>query len=268
MTETRENPQHTWRLGVVSFLNAKPLIEGLDGDDDIDLMFDVPARLPSLLEQGAVDVALVPVIDLAYPDRTWQIVSDACIGCDGETLTVRVFSRVRPERVSRLHVDSDSHTSVMLAKIIWHELYERRLEIVPFKGSEPVDECEAVLLIGDKVVSNTPIGCDIETDLGSAWKTLTSLPFVFAVWAGPRQLDVASLAKRLSRARDRGVESAESIAEKYGPGLRWPVTLAKKYLTTRLKFTLGPPQRLAMTKFLELAERHHLVDARREPVFR
>ena len=173
--------QSKWRLGVVSFLNAKPLIAGLDGDPDVELIYDVPARLPLLLDKGVIDAALVPVIDLVLKDRSWRIVSDACIGCDGETLTVRVFSRTAADSIVKLHVDGDSHTSVALAKIIWRELYGTSLEIVPYVGSETSEDCEAILLIGDKVVNRRPVGYEIETDLGSAWKSLTSFPFVFAV---------------------------------------------------------------------------------------
>ncbi|MBU0717886.1 MAG: hypothetical protein KJ749_06515, partial [Planctomycetes bacterium] len=142
-----DDKREKWRLGVVSYLNAKPLIAGLDADDDLELVYDVPARLPALLDERLVDVALVPVIDLARQGRTWQIVSDACIGCDGETLTVRVFSRVAPAAIRRLHVDGDSHTSVALARIIWQETYGTTLDIVPYSGNETVDSCEAVLLI-------------------------------------------------------------------------------------------------------------------------
>ena len=258
-----EKQERSWRLGVVSFLNAKPLIEGLDADGTVELIHDVPSRLAELLDAGTVDAALVPVIDVAQPHRDWQIVSDACIGCDGETLTVRVFSRVPPEAIRRLHVDGDSHTSVTLATIIWRELYDVRLEILPFTGEETVNQCEAVLLIGDKVVNNTLIDYDIETDLGSAWKSLTSLPFVFAVWAAPRETDVSDLAPRLSRARDAGVKSAELIAADYGPGLKWPVALAKRYLTKRLRFTLGPRQHAGMAKFFELAARHGSIVTRK-----
>ena len=256
-----------WRLGVVSYLNAKPLIQGLDADSSIEQIFDVPARLPSLLDRGEVDAALVPVVDLFRHGREWQIVSDACLGCDGETLTVRVFSRVRPESVRRLHVDHDSHTSVVLARIIWQELYGQQLDVVPLVESKPADAYEAILLIGDKVVNNSLIEHDIETDLGSAWKSLTSLPFVFAVWAAQRRLDVTELSAKLSRARDAGLESAALIAEDFGPGLGWPVTLAKRYLTARMRFTLGPRQRAGMAKFFEFARRHHLADANRELVF-
>ncbi len=263
MATHKEKRKRPWRLGVVSFLNAKPLIAGLASDGAVELIHDVPSRLAGLLDAGTVDAALVPVIDLIQPHRDWQIVSDACIGCDGETLTVRVFSRVAPEVIRRLHVDGDSHTSAALATIVWRETYGRSLELLPFTGREAVEDCEAVLLIGDKVVNNTLIDYEIETDLGSAWKSLTSLPFVFAVWAAPRGLEVEDLAQRLSRARDAGVESAELIAADFGPGLNWPVALAKRYLTKRLKFTLGPRAQAGMEKFLELATRHGLVEARK-----
>lgn len=256
-----------WRLGVVSYLNAKPLVAGLDVDDRVELVFDVPSRLPALLEASAVDAALVPVIDLVRDTRSWPIVSDACIGCDGETLTVRVFSRVEASAIRTLHVDGESHTSVALARIIWREEYGVDLDIRPFTGSEATDEFEAVLLIGDKVVNNTLIDHEIETDLGSAWKSLTSLPFVFAVWATSCNRGSVELAQRLSVARDLGVASAEMIAEDFGPGWGWPVVLAKRYLTTRLKYTLGPRQRQGMARFLELAQAHGLVSTRQNLVF-
>ena len=256
-----------WRLGVVCYLNAKPLIAGLDRDPDVSLLFDVPSQLGPLLDSGAVDAALVPVIDLMRRDRKWQVVSDACIGCEGETLTVRVFSRVPPASIRRLHVDGDSHTSVVLASLLWRELHGRELEIVPFTGQETYDECEAVLLIGDKVVSHTLLDYHIETDLGSAWKTLTSLPFVFALWAAPRDLEVSGLAAKLSAARDRGEAAAELIAADFGPGLNWPVTLAKRYLARRLKFRMGPRQRQAIARFFELSARHGLVEPTAELVF-
>ncbi len=267
VTTTPCEGKKIWRLGVVSFLNAKPLIEGLEADPNVRLIQDVPSRLAPMLDDGLVDVALIPVIDLVQDDRRWKIVSDACIGCDGETLTVRIFSRVPPDSIRRLHIDGDSHTSVALAGVLWRELYDRELEMLPFEGDETVDDCQAVLLIGDKVVNNTLIDYNIETDLGSAWKSLTSLPFVFAVWAAPRDLDLSALAARLSLARDAGVASAELIAADYGPGLNWPIALAKRYLTKRLKFSMGPRERLGLAKFFELARKHGLVQSTQEVVF-
>jgi chorismate dehydratase len=255
----------TRRLGAVSFLNAKPLIAGLAAEPGVELMLDVPSRLPGLLSRGRVDAALVPVVDWLRNRGEWRIVSDACIGCDGETLTVRVFSRVAPAAIRRLHVDGDSHTSVALARVLWQELYGQRLALTRFTGRETVDECEAVLLIGDKVVTQRLIDYETQIDLGSAWKSLTTMPFVFAVWAAQWDSDDAGLDALLSAARDRGVKSADMLAEDFGPGMGWPVALAKRYLTSRLKFTLGPRQIEAMERFSELVHRHDALAPLPEP---
>ncbi|MFH0980420.1 MAG: menaquinone biosynthesis protein [Planctomycetota bacterium] len=249
-----------YRLGVVSFLNARPLIEGLDRQSPgVDMVFEVPAALPGLLDRDAVDAALVPVIDFVRPGRDWRILSDACIGCDGETLTVRVFSRVPPEDIRRLHVDGDSHTSVVLASLIWQQMYGTRLLITPYLEDVPEDQCEAVLLIGDKVINHRLMELNIEIDLGGAWKSLTGLPFVFAVWAAKRDRDVGDLAATLALARDRGLVNLERIAETAAPGMGWPVELAKRYLTRRLVFTLRPRLREGLDRFLEMARGSGLV---------
>jgi len=269
MTNAHNDRSARWRLGVVSYLNAKPLIEGLETDGRFELILDVPSRLATLLDEGSVDAALVPVIDLLCDGRRWRIISDACIGCDGETLTVRVFSRVPAAEIRTLHVDGHSHTSVALARILWHELYGQSLNIVPLEDVSEGYDRDAVLLIGDKVVTHAPTHLEIETDLGSAWKTLTSLPFVFAAWAAPRDsdLDLSELTDRLAQARNAGVAAAEMIAADYGPGLGWPVNLARRYLTQRLKFHLGPRERQGMARFLELAKRHGIVSPTKELVF-
>jgi chorismate dehydratase len=251
--------QPSWRLGVVSYLNSRPLIEGLDASHGIQLVYDVPARLPGLLEAGEVEAALIPVIDLARRGRRWKIVSDACIGCDGETLSVRIFSRVPPEEIERLHIDGDSHTSVALATLVWREMYGRNLILTPLEAIESLDECEAILLIGDKVVSNRLIDFNHEIDLGGAWKSLTGLPFVFAVWAARREAETGELAKMLSTARDEGVRRAKVIAADAGPGMGWPVELAQRYLTMRLNFKLTDRHLQGMQLFFEMAQREGIV---------
>ena len=184
MTSSDDQHEHEpFRLGVVSFLNSRPLIEGLADDPRVSLRFAVPSALPGLLQEGEVDAALIPVIDLASSAGRWQRVSDACIGSDGRTLTVRVFSKVPPEQMEVLHVDPDSHTSVALARLIWANVYCRPLRIEPIVPVDQLRDCESVLLIGDKVVTTPMPWFDYHVDLGDAWKKWTGLPFVFAVWA-------------------------------------------------------------------------------------
>lgn len=235
-----------FRLGVVPYLNSRPLVEGLAGNPSLDLQFDVPARLAEPLAAENYDVALVPIIDVIRSDGRFSVVSDACIGCDGETMTVRVFSQIPPHRIETLRVDGDSHTSVALATVLWRELFQRRIQVIPFDAQrEGLDSCPAVLLIGDKVITKgRHAGFAYEVDLGGAWRQHTGLPFVFALWAA-RTADVrtdaarfANLARLLSEARDAGVSRAREIAEREGPRRWWPSELAVRYLTRCLKFKM------------------------------
>ena len=188
-------------------------------------------------------MALVPIIDVLRGGASRRVVSDACIGCDGETMTVRVFSQVPPDRVRTLWVDSHSHTSVALARVLWRILHDRDLELRVLEADMGgLDQHEAVLLIGDKVVDPRRGSFAYEVDLGGAWRQHTGLPFVFAVWAekvgvGSSEggCDVGAL---LCAARDRGVTRASEIAELHGPRAGWPVESARRYLTRCLVYKL------------------------------
>jgi len=255
------------RLGAVSFLNTKPLIEGLDAERGVALRLDVPSKLPAMLARGEVDAALVPVVEWARAGSAWRIVSDACIGCDGETLTVRVFSRVPPNAVRRIVVDTDSRTSVVLAKLIWSGYYAREVAFAP-QSQGSLDDCEAVLLIGDKVVRAGRPGFPYQVDLGSVWKEWTGLPFVFAVWAADRGCDAGRLGRLLSAARDRGVANARDLARRHGPVLGWPVELAEAYLTRHMQYVLTSAARGGMERFLDAARTAGLLDEPADAVAR
>ena len=251
----------------MQYLNARPLIEGLDGHDGFALTYDVPARLADLVLGGGVDAALIPVVDLLRTDRRWMILGDACIGCDGETLTVRIFSRVPPERIRRVYVDGDSHTSVALLHLLFAEFYGIDLETFPLAAASSPDECESILLIGDKVVVAEPSGFPYQIDLGGAWKEFTGLGFVFAVWAALEESGLGELAGTLSAARDIGVARASDIARTQGPQHGWPVELAESYLTRTLCFRMTPSLRTGLDHFLALATRRNIVPRGREPVY-
>src|ERR1700728_822162 len=190
------------RVGCVSYLNAKPLIYGLENDRGVDLQLAVPAKLLAGLQSNQFDIALLPVIDYQrLPDG--RIVPSGGIGCDGPTLTVRIFSRTPIEQISQLACDAESHTSVALARIVLGERYGIHPEFINLPG--PNSGAEAMLLIGDKVVSDEPSGMAHQLDLGAAWKELTGMPFVFAVWIARGGVELGDLPDRLCHAREQGL---------------------------------------------------------------
>src|SRR5688572_29426094 len=166
----QQSPRPTIRLASVSYLNARPLIYGLDREADLSLSLDVPARLIESLRSGSCDVALLPVIDYQRLPGL-KLVPAGGIGCDGQTLTVRLFSRTPIDQIDTLACDPESHTSVALARIILAERYNRTPEFIDlYKASGRSGE--ARLLIGDKVICDEPAGFEHQLDLGFAWKEM------------------------------------------------------------------------------------------------
>lgn len=246
-------------MACVSYLNSRPLIWGLEQDPDIELLLDVPARLIEHLRDATADVALLPSIDYQRLAGL-RIVPSGGIGCDGHTLTVRIFCRRPIEQVRTLACDPDSHTSVALARIILAERYGLRPEFVDLARACGRDD-EARLLIGDKVVCEEPVGFEHQYDLGDEWKQLTGLPFVFAVWMARAGVELGDLPTRLEQARRAGRDHVEQIIHRYAAPRGWPPHLARQYLTEYLKYDIGPVQLRAIARFHELAAKHGVIDS-------
>ena len=258
------------RVGSVSFLNAKPLIYCLHDDTSIQLILDVPSRLLDGLLRHDLDVALLPVIDYQRMPGLNLIARGGGIACDGPTLTVRIFSRVPISQITALACDTDSHTSVALARVLLAEQYQLRPEMIPLprKASEIPSAAmpTSMLLIGDKVIGDEPPDYPHQLDLGEAWKNLTGLPFVFAAWMSRSGIELGDLPEKLEASRKLGLSQVDRIIEREAPARRWPVDVARRYLTEYLKFEIGPRQLQAIELFHSLAHRHGLIDHAPDPL--
>ncbi len=242
------------RIGSVSYLNAKPLIYGLKGQFDLDLQLEVPSRLLAGLRDARFDIALLPVIDYQRMENLCLVPSGG-IGCDGPTLTVRIFSQKPVEQIQTLACDTDSHTSVALARVILAESYGLHPVFTDLIHGDdrPTD---AKLLIGDKVVCEEPPGFNHQLDLGHAWKQLTGLPFVFAIWTARKGIDLGDLPQRLIAAREAGLAHVDQIITHHAIARGWPAGMALQYLTLYLKFDIADEQLRAIERFHQLAHKH------------
>jgi chorismate dehydratase len=259
----------TLRLGAVSYLNTKPLVHGLDARRDLfEVRFDVPSQCANLLHEGRVDLGLIPAIEYLRGD--YAIVPGVAIGSDGPIASVAVFSRVPMGEIRTLALDISSRTSVALTRVLsaWH--WQVAPEWVP---AEPnleamLARADAALVIGDPALEIDPSALGLhKVDLGTEWRALTGLPFVYAMWcgrpgaAGPEHVDA------LNAARDRGVADEEAIAREYGGGDPAREAQARCYLRDNLKYALGPREIEGLRRFHELAVELQLADAMREPRF-
>lgn len=265
------------RIGSVKYLNTLPLVEGLAANRDLELISAVPAKLGAMLAEGAVDVALASIVDFATSPVPLCMLPVGGIGCDGPTLTVRMFSQVPLEQVETLHADTDSHTSVLLARVLLKRCFGRDVRVVDFDARERVSVGEprskaevphpaepgeggewpqTLLLIGDKVVTDSPpaVRYPHQLDLGEQWKAWTGLPFLYAVWmcraADADELRIKTTAALLDRQRLRNVLRTSWLIDRAVDDRRWPRDLAVRYVTDYLRYEVGPRQREAVARFL------------------
>ena len=245
------------RIGAVSYLNTKPLVYGLaELAPQHELVFDLPSRLADQLATGSLDVALIPSIEF-FQNPDYTIVSDACIGCRGRVLSVKLLSRVPMRQVRTLALDEGSRTSVALARILLKE----RFNIEPEQQPLPIDAryeqspADAVLVIGDRAIHPARGNWVAQWDLGDEWNRWSELPFVFAMWVANvgQASRLPEVAAALSAARDAGVANLQRIARDEAPqvGLTYDQTLT--YLRDNLHFYLGPGERAGLVLFYEQA---------------
>lgn len=255
------------RVGCVKYLNTLPLIEGLQSWKDGEVVAAVPSRLIGMLRSGEVDVALASVIDAVGESKVTAL-SVGMIGCDGPTLTVRLFSRVPIEKISSVAIDTESHTSAVLMQVILARRYGLRapaLRVVDFDAHERVvvaastNSTDAILLIGDKVVTDALPSDEYphQLDLGQAWKEMTGLPFVYAVWmcrAGEERSErIRAVGEVLDRQRRHNRTRLDWVIASRAAERHWPTELAANYVGTLLKYSVGAAEREAVAKFIRWA---------------
>ncbi len=231
-----------FKIGCVPYLNAKPLIEGLEG-----VVLLPPSRLTAPLESGRLDVGLVSAVEVFRHD--WAYVPGIAVASPGKTDSVRLHHRVPLRRVRRVALDRNSRTSNVLARILLegrHGLRPRYTVRDPSRGISFRD-VDAVLTIGD--ASFRP-GRAPFVDLGTAWKEFTGLPFVYAVWAFRRGHPGARrMGRALREAKALGLSRLEEIARREAARLGLPRAFCRRYLTECITYDLGPEERAGLRLF-------------------
>jgi len=248
------------RVGAVSYLNAKPLYYRLcEFAPDIILTMEVPSRLGEQLAAGVLDLALIPSVEyLRGAERGYEILPGFAIAARGPVRSVKLFSRVPPERIERLAMDEGSRTSQVLARI-WldacHGVRPAVIEPLPLGVSALESTADAVLMIGDRAMKMTTEPFHLVVDMAEAWQKLTGLPFVFALWVARAGVDLGGLPRALARSRAEGLAHADELARLHGPRLGLDVSTCYDYLTRNLSYELGEPELAGLSRFAQMAAR-------------
>jgi chorismate dehydratase len=237
------------RVGIVNYLNTKPLLYGLERppiSDQIELTGDYPARIAQLLLDGEIDVGLVPVAVLPELPE-YHIVGNYCIGAEGEIASVALFSEVPMSEIKKVYLDYQSRTSVELLKYLMKEYWGVNPEIVQAANEDYRKEIKgttAGLVIGDRAFEQRKTSTFIY-DLGSEWRSITGLPFVFAAWVSTKPLS-AEFIQLFDEAIGLGLQHIDEIVAAN------PFDLydLKKYYNLHLSYKLDLQKQKGMELFL------------------
>jgi chorismate dehydratase len=290
----------TIRLGAVGYLNARPLVYGLDVAPGFSLRYDVPSECARLLHDGAIDVGLIPSIEYLR-GGPYRIVPDLSIASRGPVASVAIYTTKPMREVRSIALDTSSRTSVALVSVLCARLFKIQPVLEPRGPDLPamLERCDAALVIGDNALlldhSTVRPKRDTSTeyrvpspesrvpspesrvpspespvekiDLGEAWQTLTGLPFVYAFWAGrPDALGERDV-QALQRARDGGVARTDVIAREYFPDSPVHQAAGAAYLRDNIKYDLGDEQRAGLELFYRYAVEVRVAEKTVVPLF-
>lgn len=245
-------------VGAVSYLNAKPLYYRLtEFASGVALEMDLPSRLADRLAAGELDLALIPSIEyLRGAARGYEILPGFAIAARGAVRSVKLFSRVPLERIGRLALDAGSRTSQVLTQV-WLDakfgVRPRRIESLPMGVPVLESTADAVLVIGDRAMKVPEGPFHAVVDLAEAWKEMTGLPFVFALWVVRPGVNLGKLPEALARSRAEGLKHADELAALYGPRLGLEHAICYDYLTRVLSYDLGEPEITGLRQFAAMA---------------
>jgi chorismate dehydratase len=252
------------RTGAVSYLNTRPLVFGIDqglGADRLELSYDVPSVLASRMSSGEIDLALLPVIELArIPGLV--VVPGLAIGGLGNCRSVLLVARRPLAEVRSVALDPESRTSNALARVLAAETWGISPAFVegPRDLTLALAEHDAAVRIGDKALFTPVPEGSVAYDLGGAWTARTTLPFVFAVWAARPGVVDRQVYEVLHASRRAGAAALPAIAADYTWNGRQYPEIALPYLRDAMRYRLGDPEVAAMRRFLAAAAQLGIID--------
>lgn len=255
------------RLGAVDYLNARPLVYGLELRSEFAVQFDPPSKCAALLHEGSIDVGLIPSIEYLR-GAAYCAVPDMAIVSEGPVASVALFTTKPIGDVRTIAADTSSRTSNGLVRVLCRERFGIEPELTPMapRPLEMLQRCDAALVIGDAALffDHRAAGAE-KIDLGEQWTAMTGLPFVWAFWAGRPEALRAEHVEQLAQARDEGVAASDEVAAAYcGPA---HAEIGKRYLRENIRYDWGPRELEGLRAYYELAFRNGLVERAGTPVF-
>jgi chorismate dehydratase len=244
--------QSKTRISVVSYLNARPFIYGMEHllpGDEFQIEKDIPSTCAQKLINHQADIGLIPVAMISSLAESHLITSFGILA-DGKVDSVILVSNTPIQEVKKIILDQESRTSVLLAKILAKEHWYIQPEWIQENEKSSIlvaQEFTGAVIIGDRALTHRS-RYKYCFDLAEEWKVLTGLPFVFATWVSNKILS-DGIIQQLEESFEYGVSHRKNYfaqLEKEYPEINVAV-----YLQDRILYRMDAKAREGLQLFLE-----------------
>lgn len=215
-------------------------------NETIELIEAYPSKLAEMLVNDEIDLGLIPVASIPRL-KEYHIVSDYCIGSEGEVASVCLFSEVPVDKITKVYLDYQSRSSVALLKWLISEYWGIQPELIEASNENYRNEIKgttAGLVIGDRALEQRKISTFIY-DLGAEWRFVTGLPFVFAAWVSNKKLP-DDFVTQFNDANAQGLKHIDEIVAAHP----FPAYDLKKYYNFHISYKLDEQKRKGLELFL------------------
>lgn len=250
------------RVSAVSYLNTLPFLHGINNSlvkEDLNLSLDIPSDCAKKLLNDEVDLGLVPVAIIPQLKESY-IISDYCIGANGEVNTVALYSDVPLNQVQEIYLDFHSKTSINLVQVLAKKHWNINPTFINAKPGfeQQIQGVRAGVIIGDRTF-NLHKTFKFKFDLAAEWKKMTGLPFVFACWVANKKLPIEFVAS-FNSALKTGVDNIGDFISDTSTKLISKEDLAN-YLNNNIDYNFDQLKQDALAKFLEYMKENELANS-------
>ena len=250
------------RVGAVTYLNARPLVYGLEHSDRFLIRYDIPSECARLLHAHETDIGLIPSIEYLRGPAAYWMVPGPAVTSRGPVASVAIYTRREPRDIRTIAMDSSSRTSVALATVLLRRRFDAAPEPAPMAPDleAMLAQADAALIIGDTALFLDHEAAGVrKIDLGEEWTAMTGLPFVYACWTGWPGAVGPSDVTALRRARDAGIAQSNAVAAAYYPDDTPRQAVARHYLRDNIRYVMGADEVEGLTRFFRYAAELDLV---------
>ncbi|MBZ5659741.1 MAG: menaquinone biosynthesis protein [Acidobacteriia bacterium] len=289
------------RISIVEFLNTAPLVWGFtDGPlaGKYDLSFAVPSQCAEDLRAGRADVGIIPSIEYQRMENVVALPGMA-IAAKNEVRSLLVISKVPIEQARSIALDTNSRSTVALARILCRRHWNISPEFIDMApdADEMLARADAAVVIGDpalrlrlkvdaleaKVPGAKACCCcngdaedehpvkGIETlfvyDVAQQWREMTGLPSVLAIWVARRGVVTPEMMGDFQASREYGLAHIGDIAEGAALKLELPPRELERYLTENIDYSLDEENLAGLRLYYEECARAGLIPRAKEIEF-